>query len=88
MRSDKYGLWKGHTRWQPPTLAGLTAAERDALMKSGPGAVIYVPIPREDGANWVIATLFLVLTNVIAFGIGFAIGTGTHWLWKALGYGV
>jgi len=79
MRSDKYGLWKGHTRWAPP-LAGLTAAERDALARA--------PVPRDDGSGWMIAALFLVLTNVIAFGFGFAIGTGAHWLWKALGYGV
>ena len=80
MRNDKYGLWKGHTRWAPPPLAGLTAAERDALMRA--------PVPREDGSSWAIAALFLVLTNVIAFGIGFALGAGGRLVLKALGYGV
>ena len=79
MRSDKYGLWKGHTRWAPP-LAGLTGAEREALARA--------PVPRDDGSGWMIAALFLVLTNAIAFGIGFALGAGGRLVLKALGYGV
>ncbi len=88
MRSDKYGLWKGHTRCAPPPLVGLTDAERAALLRKGPELSSFTCVPREDSGNWVIAALFLVLSNVIAFGFGFGIGAGCRFFLRAVGYGV
>jgi len=82
---------KPSTRWAweldnvVPPPAVLTATEHEALMREPPGTITYMP--HKNSGYWWVATLFLVISNMLAAVLGFILGYSAGTLWRFIGHG-